>query len=148
VSTTRSGFELGYAGQWLESLRVTAAFTALDARFENGNRLPGTPPRSAFAEAAWTSRGFMEAAMEVVHVGRLYVNDANEDSAAAATVLNLRAGMKLAWGALEVRPLVRLENATGRAYAGSVIVNEANRRFFEPAPPRNWRAAVTVRYSF
>jgi iron complex outermembrane receptor protein len=54
----------------------------------------------------------------------------------------------LAWGAFEVRPLVRLENATDRRYAGSVIVNEANRRFFEPAPPRSWLAAVTVRYRF
>jgi iron complex outermembrane receptor protein len=147
-STTRRGVEVGYAGQWMRELRVTAAFTALDARFDNGNRLLGTPPRSAFAEAAWTPREWLDAAVEVVHVGKLYVNDANEDFAPAATTLNLRAGAKVAWGALEIRPLLRLENATDRKYAGSVIVNEANRRFFEPAPPRNWLAAVTVRYRF
>ena len=147
-STTRRGFELGYVGQWLSQLRATAAFTALDARFDNGNRLPGTPPRSAFAELAWTPQEFVHAAVEVVHTGRLYVNDANEDSAPAATVVNLRAGMKIAWRSLEIRPLVRLENATDRKYAGSVIVNEANRRFFEPAPPRNWMAAVAVSYRF
>ncbi|HUQ28437.1 MAG TPA: TonB-dependent receptor [Usitatibacter sp.] len=145
--TTRRGFEAGYAGQWWPQVRVSAALTVLDARFENGNRLPGTPPRSAFLEAAWRP-GLFEAAMEVVHVGRLYVNDANEDFAPAATTLNLRAAARLAWGALEIRPLLRLENATDRKYAGSVIVNEANRRFFEPAPSRNWLAAVTVRYRF
>ena len=146
--TTRRGAEVAYVGQWLRELRASASFSALDAKFENGKRLPGTPPRSAFAELAWTPRDLFHAAIEVVHTGRLYVNDANEDSAPAATVVNLRAGTVLAWGALEVRPLVRLENATDRRYAGSVIVNEANRRFFEPAPPRNWLAAVTVRYRF
>jgi iron complex outermembrane receptor protein len=146
--TTRRGAEVAYAGQWLRELRASASFTALDARFENGRRLPGTPPRSAFAELAWTPREAFHAAVEVVHTGRLYVNDANEDFAPAATVVNLRAGAVLAWGALELRPLLRLENATDRRYAGSVIVNEANRRFFEPAPPRAWLAAVTLRYRF
>jgi len=51
-------------------------------------------------------------------------------------------------GDFEVEPLVRLENAADRKYAGSVIVNEAQRRFFEPAPGRTWLAAVTVRYRF
>jgi iron complex outermembrane receptor protein len=147
-STTRRGLEIGYAGQWLRELRVTAAFTALDARFGNGNRLPGTAPRSAFAEAAWTPRDGIETAIEVAHVGRLYVNDANDDFAPAATTVNLRAAMKVMWGALEIHPLLRLENATDRKYAGSVIVNETNRRFFEPAPARNWLAAVTVRCRF
>jgi iron complex outermembrane receptor protein len=43
---------------------------------------------------------------------------------------------------------VRLDNATDRKYVGSVIVNEANKRFFEPALPRNWMAAITGRYRF
>jgi iron complex outermembrane receptor protein len=146
--TTRRGAEVAYAGQWLRELRASAAFTALDARFDDGRRLPGAPPRSAFAELAWTPREAFHAAVEIVHTGRLYVNDANEDFAPAATVVNLRAGAVIAWGALELRPLLRLENATDRKYAGSVIVNEANRRFFEPAPPRAWMAAVTVRYRF
>jgi iron complex outermembrane receptor protein len=51
-------------------------------------------------------------------------------------------------GSLEVEPLLRLENATGRKYAGSVIVNEANRRFFEPAPPRSWMFSITARHRF
>jgi iron complex outermembrane receptor protein len=146
--TTRRGAEVAYVGQWLRELRASASFTALDARFDNGKRLPGTPPRSAFAELAWTPREALHMAIEVMHAGKLYVNDANEDFAPATTVVNLRAGAVLAWGALELRPLLRLENATDRKYAGSVIVNEANRRFFEPAPPRSWLAAVTLRYRF
>ena len=32
--------------------------------------------------------------------------------------------------------------------AGSVIVNEGNRRFFEPAPGRNWLVGVTAQLTF
>ena len=55
---------------------------------------------------------------------------------------------ELSAGSLCVNVKNHLDNATDRRYAGSVIVNEANSRFFEPAPPRNWLAAVSVRYRF
>ena len=74
------------------------------------------------------------------------MSDANADAAPSRTVLNLRAGTRLRWGAFEVEPLVRLENAADRKYAGSVIVNEAQRRFFEPAPGRTWMLSITARY--
>jgi iron complex outermembrane receptor protein len=145
--TTRRGAEIAYAARW-SAFRATVSFTALDARFENGNRLPGTPERSAFAELIYAPRPGWHAAVEIAHTGRLFVNDANEDFAPAATVLNLRLGWRARVGAIEVEPLLRVENATDRKYAGSVIVNEAQRRFFEPAPPRTWMAGVTARYRF
>jgi iron complex outermembrane receptor protein len=150
-STTRRGAEVSYAGRFGESLRATIALTALQAKFDNGNHLPGTPERSAFAEIVYAPRvplaGF-HAAVEVVHVGRIFVNDANDDFAPAATVLNLRMGFRQRVGMMEIEPLLRLDNATDRRYAGSVIVNEANSRFFEPAPTRSWMASVTARYRF
>lgn len=94
-----------------------------------------------------TVAGF-HSAIEVVHVGRIFVNDANDDFAPAATLLNLRAGFRERIGMIKVEPLLRLDNATNRRYAGSVIVNEANSRFFEPASIRNWLVSVTARYRF
>ncbi len=146
--TARHGGEFAYSGRWSDTIRAALSATALTARFDNGKRLPGTPERSAFAEVVYTPRAGMHTAIEVVHVGRIFVNDANEDAAPAVTALNLRAGVKFHLGGLEVEPLLRLDNATNRKYAGSVIVNEANRRFFEPAPSRGWLAAVTARYRF
>jgi iron complex outermembrane receptor protein len=37
---------------------------------------------------------------------------------------------------------------TDADYVGSVIVNEANQRFYEPAPTCNWFAGMTVGYAF
>jgi iron complex outermembrane receptor protein len=163
--TARRGAELSHGARWTPEWRSHIALTVLRARFDSsftsgsgaaalpvakGNRLPGTPERSAFAELVYEPRALngFQAGVEVVHTGRIFVNDVNEDFAPAATVLNLRARYTLRFGALEIEPLLRLENAGDRKYAGSVIVNEANRRFFEPAPGRNWLAAVTARYRF
>ncbi|HEX7402821.1 MAG TPA: TonB-dependent receptor, partial [Usitatibacter sp.] len=150
-STTRRGGEVSYVGHLADTLRATVTFTALEAKFDNGRHLPGTPERSAFAELVYTPRvplaGF-HTAIEVVHVGRIFVDDANSDSAPAATLLNLRAGFRERVGMIEIEPLLRVDNATNRRYAGSVIVNEANSRFFEPAPTRNWLLALTARYRF
>ncbi|MFT3666390.1 TonB-dependent receptor family protein [Piscinibacter sp.] len=164
--TSRRGAEFMYTGQWAETLRATLSLTALRARFEDpfvsgsgaaavtipaGNRLPGTPERSAFAELAWTPKaawGGFNAALEAVHVGKLYVNDANGDAAPAATVVNLRTGFAQSVGNWTFAQLLRLENAADKRYAGSVIVNDGNGRFFEPALPRNWIASFTAKYEF
>jgi iron complex outermembrane recepter protein len=163
--TSRRGAELSYRGRWTDELQATVALTALRARFDDGftsgsgdaavpiaagNRMPGTPERNAFAELAYAprwGRGF-SAGVEVVHVGSIAVNDANSDSAPAATLVNLRAGWRTRIGPWEVEPRIRLDNATDRRYAGSVIVNESQQRYFEPAPPRTWLLAVSARYRF
>ena len=164
--TLRRGAELQYVGALGSDWRATLALTALRASFRDGfssgsgaaavpipagNRLPGTPDRSAFAELAYAPArawaGF-NAAVEVMHVGRLFVNDANSDSAAASTIVNLRAGLAQTVGEWTFTQLLRIDNATDRRYAGSVIVNDANRRFFEPALPRGALLALTARYGF
>ena len=79
---------------------------------------------------------------------QLYVNDANTDAAPSATVMNLRLGFAQKAGGWTFSQLLRLENATDKSYAGSVIVNDANSRFFEPALPRNWMLALTAKHEF
>ena len=164
--TSRSGLEFSHVGQLGESLSTTISLTLLKARFDSeftsvagttpvgvlaGNRLPGTPERNIYAELAWTPSGAwggFNGGAEVVHTGKMYVNDANTDAAAASTVLNLRAGFRQVIGKWQFSQLLRLDNATDRYYAGSVIVNEGNSRFFEPAMQRNAMLSLTGRYEF
>ena len=163
--TVRRGVEFSHVGQLAESLRSTLSVTLLRARFASdfvsgsgttpnvfsGYHLPGTPERNLYAELAWAPAGAwagFNGAVEVVRTDKLYVNDTNTDAAPASTVLNLRAGFKQTAGVWQFSQLVRLDNATDRYYAGSVIVNEGNSRFFEPAMPRNWLLSLSARYSF
>jgi len=113
----------------------TADWKKIVAKYEK----PSTP------KAAW--QGF-HAAVEIVHTGRLAVNDINDDAAPAATVLNLRAGLSQSIGAWRLDELLRIDNATDRRYAGSVIVNDANKRYFEPALPRTAMLMLTGQYQW
>ncbi|MEO7150784.1 MAG: TonB-dependent receptor [Burkholderiaceae bacterium] len=164
--TSRRGIEFSHLAQFGDAWRSTVSATLLRARFDEtfvsgtgataitvpaGNRLPGTPERNLYAELAWAPTrawGGFNAAIEAVHTGRLYVNDVNSDAAAARTVLNLRSGLRQQIGSWTLSEGVRVDNLADRLYAGSVIVNEGNGRFFEPALERNWLLSVTARYEW
>jgi iron complex outermembrane receptor protein len=102
-----------------------------------GNRIAGTLARTGFAELAWRPRAYDELALELRGQSRLPVNDVNSDFAAGFGLLALRARARipLAHGWLEL--LARIDNLANRSVATSVIVNEGNARFFEPAPGRS-----------
>lgn len=149
--TERRGVEFMHVAQLHPGLRSTWSFNLLRARFADGRRLPGTPERSAFAELAWVPAaawGGFHGGVELVHTGSIVVHDDNRDAAPAATVLNLRAGFAQSLGGWRFTQLVRLDNATNRRYAGSVVVNEGNGRFFEPALPRHWLLALSASHAF
>lgn len=46
------------------------------------------------------------------------------------------------------REFIRVDNVADRRYAGSLIVNEGNGRFFEPAPGRPWLVGANAIYAF
>jgi iron complex outermembrane receptor protein len=163
--TSRRGIELSHVAQLSDTLHSVVSLTALRARFDDafvsgsgstaapvraGNRLPGTPDRHLYAELAWSPNhawGGFSGAVEVVHTGRLYVNDTNTDATSTSTLFNLRARWQQTVGGWQFSELFRIDNLTNRYYAGSVIVNEANGRYFEPALPRTWTVGITVMYA-
>ena len=103
-----------------------------------GNRIAGTLARTGFAELAWKPVAAAELALEAHGQGRLPVNDLNSDFASGFGLLALRARWQVDAGPGRLDLLARLDNLADRRVAGSVIVNEGNSRFFEPAPGRNW----------
>ena len=122
-----------------------------------GNSLPAVPRASLFLEALWRAPrgsaaasvwGNPYAALEVRRVSQMFADDRNSDAAAGYTVVNLRAGLEQRSGKWTLSEFVRIDNLANTSYAGSVIVNEANSRFFEPAPGRNWTVGVSAAIRF
>lgn len=166
--TGRRGFEAELSGRFGSGWSTLMAATLLQARYDSafttcgpppcttptlvlpaGNRIPGIPRAMLFGELAWEHKPWgLQTAVEVRHTGRIAVNDGNTDFAAATTTVALRASLRQALGRWTVREFVRVDNVTDRRYAGSVIVNEGNGRFFEPAPGRNWLVGVNAAYTF
>jgi iron complex outermembrane receptor protein len=164
--TRRTGVELSWTAQLPADLHWTAALATLDARYRDGfltcattpcaapklaipagNRIPGTSPFDGFAELSWRP-GPWSAGVDLHAVGRVMVNDANSDAAAAYATVGAHLKYSAAWRAWRFSGFARADNVFDRQYAGSVIVNEGNGRYFEPALRRTWLAGASAAYSF
>ena len=157
-STRRSGAELGLRWQPHAQWRALLAMTYLDAVYRDsfetcnavpctqpqdrvtvpaGNHIAGTMARSAFASLAWRALPQTELALELRYQGEMPVNDRNSDFSPSVTLAGLRLSHDITLGPGTLSLLARLDNLTDQAYAGAVIVNEANGRYFETAAKRN-----------
>jgi iron complex outermembrane receptor protein len=145
--TRRQGVEIGAGWQATKTVRARLALSWLDATYRDGfaapagpvaagNRIAGTMKKSAWGELAWQPIAATTFAVEVRGQGSIPVDDRNSDFAAGVTTVALRASHSytLPLGTLEL--LARLDNVADRVYAGSVIVNEGNGRYFETAAGR------------
>ncbi len=102
-----------------------------------GSHLPAVPENVLYAGVSWSYApwGFSTTA-EVQGRARIYADDRNSDAAAAFWVGNVRGGFEQDSRHWHFSEYLRVDNVANRAYVGSVIVNETNQRFFEPAPGR------------
>jgi iron complex outermembrane receptor protein len=92
---------------------------------------------SLYAALTWRylPMGF-SATLETLGRAHIYADDRNSDFAAGYWVANVRAGFEQQSAHWRFSEYARLDNLADRSYVGSVIVNETNSRFFEPAPGR------------
>ena len=110
-----------------------------------GNRLPGVPAETLFIRADYRTRG-LDVGAEWRAQSNLPVDDRNTDFAAGWGVVNLSVQQALAVGHWKLRAFFRVDNVLDKRHVGSVIVNEGNGRFFEPAPGRSWTVGLDARY--
>jgi len=149
--TRRYGAEVDLRWRVADAWHAQVAASWLDATYRDtlpstpiveGNRIAGTLDAWGYAELAWRPRTGVELALEGRAQGDVPVDDANSDFAEGFGLLALRARWQFEVGAGRLELLARADNLTGRRVVGSVIVNETNRRFFEPAPGRSWLLAA------
>ena len=82
------------------------------------------------------------------HSGKVWVNDQNSEYAGAYTIFNLRAGLQQRGNNWKLTEFVRIDNVGNKGYIGSVIVAEANNRYYEPAPGRNATIGINAEFKF
>ncbi|RJF95221.1 TonB-dependent receptor family protein [Noviherbaspirillum saxi] len=144
----RRGIEASWRNN-LGSFSTQLAYTLLDARFKQsfsnangvvaaGNRLPGAPIHSLFTQLEYRPAEGLTTALEMRLESKTYVDDLNSEAEPGYAVFNLRAAQEFRAGATRWTLFGRIDNVFDRDYAGSVIVNDGNRRFYEPAPGRRF----------
>ncbi len=155
--TLRRGVELSFDTRFGPGLNARVAASALRAVYEDGfgtipagNRLPGVPRASLYGELGWTAAdGKLNAALETIATGKVNPDDANVATPAPGYgIVNARVQARQEMGEWRFKQFVRLNNLFDRDYVGSVIVGDSNRRFYEPAPGRNWVLGVSAQYQF
>lgn len=150
--TRRHGLELSWDGELARDLRFTAAYTWLDARFrgqeDDGLRIPGVARHSGFVSLRHAPATGWQAGAEWRLMGDIQANTANTADAAGYGVVAIHTGYALAYQDWDLNSFVRIDNLFDHDYAGSVIVNESNRRYYEPASGRSWTVGVNAAYRF
>lgn len=127
----RAEFEDGF------TVRVVRGGQAEIREVPAGNRVPGIPALHGFAELAWHPREHLAVALEAAGNSSIPVDDANSDAAPG----HVRLALALRWHSPRDpgwHAFVRIDNLANLDAVGSVIVNEANGRAFEPLPARTF----------
>lgn len=158
--SVRKGAEASLESTFENNISTYFAYTFLDAKFdsafnsangliESGNRIPGTYSNQIYGEVSWkyAPLGFYSA-LEARYNSKVYVNDRNTDSASSYTLYNVRAGFQQTLNNWVIKEFVRVENLTDKEYIGSVRINDANSRFFEPSADRNYLVGLSAQYKF
>ncbi len=128
-------WSLQVAATWLDA-RFRDAFTVPGATVDAGTRIPGVPARFGQARLQWRS-GPWDAALEGQAVAAVSADDRGTATAPGYGLLHLEAARTWTAGRGRLRGFARLDNLLDRRYIGSVIVNEANGRYYEPGPGRS-----------
>ena len=153
--TSRSGLELSAINRFGENWRGTLSASTIDAQFSQtfttnavtvlgGNKIPGIPQSSVFAELLWGTNlnsprsGGTQVGLEWIQSGRLFANDSNTVSADGFSTFAAKVNQVWKIGKSSLSTYLRVDNLADERYVGSVIVNQAALQYFEPAPGRNW----------
>lgn len=159
--TLRQGAELAWQQQLWQDLKLSASYSYLDATFdadiaatstkpliEKGTYIPGIAKNQAFARIAWQPEQGFQAGLEARYMDKIYVDDINSDTAPSYTVVAANVGYLWVNRDWKVNSYARVDNLFDRNYVGSVIVNDGNSRFFEPADGRNFSVGMSVTKAF
>ncbi|HDG7871215.1 TPA: TonB-dependent receptor [Klebsiella quasipneumoniae] len=155
--TRRQGMELGLDQQFGESWRLKAAWTWLDATYRtnvcgdascNGNRIPGIARNMSYASFGYQPEQGWYAGSDIRYMSDIMANDENTAKAPSWTVVGLTTGYKWSYGRMDMDLFGRVDNLFDREYVGSVIVNESNGRYYEPAPGRNYGIGLNLAWRF
>lgn len=161
--TRRDGAEVSldhrFAGRW----RLQLAYTYVDATYTDayltcatvpcaapstliaaGNRLPGVPRSDGFANLSWGGELGVHLAASAQYLSNVVVNDSNTVFAPAYAVFGLDTGYRARGANGEWNAFVRVNNLFDRRYVGSVIVDDGNGRYFEPAAGFNVLVGVSA----
>lgn len=145
----RQGAELSLRGELGDGWRLILGATHVQATFRDafltgtppvrvpaGTRIPGVPENYGSLRVERGSSLGWRMGVEWQGVGAVTVDDRGSERAPGYVLTGVDVGYGIALGTAKLHLSARLDNLFDRRAIGSVIVNESNGRYYEPAPGR------------
>src|SRR6266702_4167795 len=155
-SARHRGLELGAEVTLFPRVSVAGTYTVSDFRYRDytvstfdlhGRPLPGIPRYAGrlevHAQPALAHGGWVE--VETQHASGYFVNDTLGVRTTPWWATNLRLGWDGTAGGMRLAPFVGINNLFRRLYVGSVVINAAAGRYYEPAPGRSLYIGLALR---
>ncbi|TCV92303.1 iron complex outermembrane receptor protein [Luteibacter rhizovicinus] len=125
---------------------VSAGCAAPDTPVAAGTRIPGVPRSNGYAALRYGAERGWQAGIDANAMGATSVNDLGTESAPGYVVFGLSGGYVTERDHWRINTFARVDNIADRHTIGSVIVNDGNGRYYEPAPGRTFLVGVDLRW--
>ena len=108
----------------------------------SGNRLPGVPKQQFTASLKYSFLGGWGTALQSQYIGNLYADDANQTRVEDYFLVNFRF-----WKSFEkISFFCGINNLLDKSYFDNIRINAFGKRYYEPAPMRNFHLGVTLNF--
>ena len=170
AKTNRTGVEFGLRTEILKGLTFKTAYTFNNFMYKdyiartidaNGtitdqvyvdNVVPSVPKHNISLNLMYEYnfskyfRAFIKG--NYTYIDKMYVNDANTENAEAYNLLNSMLGFDLSYKGISVLAHAGINNILDKKYVAFININDANNRYYEAGPMRNFFGTFNIGYNF
>jgi iron complex outermembrane receptor protein len=155
-TSERKGVEAWLRWRPYKNWQGTVSYTYSDFEFKEfvvsgtsfeGNRIPGVPVHRAAGQIEYRHLLGWFGSLQAEYVSRFYVNNENTAENSSYTNVQLKLGMEKEWGSIRGSLFMGINNLLDTSYNANTRINAAGGRYFEPAPPFNLFAGITLSWS-
>ncbi|WP_051748997.1 TonB-dependent receptor family protein [Nevskia soli] len=168
--TRRQGVEASLDTELMPLLKLQLAYTYVDAvvradycqdgtttclqtpgsttRVSTGNRIPGVALSDAYAALHWGADSGWHTSLNAQYASTVPANDINTSHAPSYALLGVDGGYTFDLPHWRINTFVRIDNLLDTNYIGSIIVNDSNKRFFEPGSGRAVLAGLSFNWKY
>lgn len=153
--SVRKGFEAALNYSPAKHLETRLSYTYSDFKFTEfvaegrdlaGNDIPGIPTHRFFASLDYKHPQGWFSRFNLQHVGSFFVDDQNSLKSNSYTLADLFLGYEGKAGLYRWTAFIGFKNLLNETYNSNIRINAFGGRFFEPGPPFNIFAGVTLAF--
>lgn len=170
AKTNRTGLEFGFKTEIAKGLSLKTAYTFNDFKYKDyvagsidqfgnitetkyeDNVVPSVPMHNISADLMYDYnfsqyiRAFIKG--HYSYIDKMFVNDANSENAEAYVLLNSMIGFDISYKGLSILAHAGINNILDKKYVAFININDANSRYYEAGPVRNFFGTLNIGYNF